>query len=125
MNVDHIIQFHKDEAEAAIAERKKGLIDYDPLRHTSAKADFHKQAAEIIRVLCREFLMNTWQDIATAPKDGTSILGFCEGAKIPAVMHWSIDRWTDLSGDVDDVDDPQYAFYDATHWMPLPKGPNQ
>ena len=66
--------------------------------------------------------MNDWQNIDTAPKDGTSILGWtAEGI---CEIYWMWGEWCQA---------PCYSTYDGcgsavllcqpTHWMPLPPGP--
>lgn len=73
--------------------------------------------------------MGEWRDIATAPKDGTVILAWCDAMDWPeAVM------WIDYTPD-DDQDEPGFWAYaedmlnDATgganpvHWQPLPSHP--
>ena len=66
--------------------------------------------------------MNKWQPINTVPRDGTRVLGYCDGD------YWAIEFfWEDecegklyfkhWNGDyTSDPDEP-------THWMPLPKPP--
>lgn len=47
-----------------------------------------------------------WQDISTAPKDGTRILWSCGDDKM-SVIHW-----------------PEYDLcFEGGYWMPLPKPP--
>lgn len=78
--------------------------------------------------------MNDWQDIETAPKDGTPIL-LCGGAddnadyskeKYDTFTHspcramWYGDSWLMAWAEAACV----CVFYeDPTHWMPLPKPP--
>lgn len=60
--------------------------------------------------------MNDWQDISTAPKDGTEVLVFVPrrlgpiyaGASNATGKQW----WSRNLGDLQ-----------PTHWMPLPKAP--
>jgi len=73
--------------------------------------------------------MSEWQDISTAPKDGTRILGY-DGFDI-VIMEW----W---APDLDDFEDddppptPSWCSYSSegdefierpTHWMSLPEPP--
>lgn len=55
-----------------------------------------------------------WQPIETAPKDQTDILTFSKEGKID-VGYWENEFWCD--GD--------YSYWEATHWMPLPKPPSE
>ncbi len=72
-------------------------------------------AAELEALLSVSPQENGWQDISTAPKDGTQILAFDEGLIL--VTQWveleGVDGWWD-SGKIDPP---------PTHWMPLPAPP--
>ena len=57
-----------------------------------------------------------WRPIETAPKDGTRILVWVEGAESHEIVGWLGDCW--FNGDVTD-----FMFGDPTHWMPLPEPP--
>lgn len=75
--------------------------------------------------------MNEWQDIASAPKDGTPILVWScsvrdelSGEALPLIGHWcDIEGWT--VGEWD----PEFDCYrktnlvSITHWQPLPAPP--
>lgn len=59
----------------------------------------------------------SWQPIETAPKDGTFVLLYSPilfGEQM-VVAYYELGRWNDLMGRV-----PQ-----PTHWMPLPKAPEE
>lgn len=58
--------------------------------------------------------MGEWQDIETAPKDGTDILGFDEDGRV--VVWWDRNAWIRRGDDYDIVTHP-------THWQPLPPPP--
>lgn len=60
-----------------------------------------------------------WQPIATAPRDGTAILGWWAGECM--IVNWCvfIERW-ESSHDGEDMFLPE-----PTHWMPLPEGPKE
>lgn len=60
-----------------------------------------------------------WRPIATAPKDGTAILGWWAGECM--IVNWCvfIERW-ESSHDGEDLFMPE-----PTHWMPLPEGPKE
>ena len=61
--------------------------------------------------------MSEWEDISTAPKDGTNILAVWAERRSPVfgVIYWEGDGWHEFDDDID-VDG-------ATHWMPLPSPP--
>ena len=69
-----------------------------------------------------------WKDIATAPKDGTSILLFGLPTKTGET---TFSRPVRLTGYWDEIDsswcsttaDWTGPFVDATHWQPLPAPP--
>lgn len=57
-----------------------------------------------------------WQDISSAPRDGTWVMVSRPSYKIPCVARWRIDTWESptLFG----------MIYDGvTHWIPLPPAP--
>ena len=60
-----------------------------------------------------------WQSIATAPKDGTSILGWCgdirDGGYGIQHLYWDI-RWQVVGGDLE-------HDYEPTLWLPTPAAP--
>lgn len=63
---------------------------------------------------------DAWQPIETAPRDGTRILGTCEGAVfemlwMPCYSNNEIPGWTDNFEHLNE--------YEPTHWMPLPPSP--
>lgn len=63
-----------------------------------------------------------WQDISTAPKDGTRIVAWCGkfvnicywGDCYPRGEVWMSDSCVDFGG-----------FEEPTHWMPLPEAPEE
>lgn len=80
-----------------------------------------------------------WQPIATAPQDGTEILGWREDAGV-LLIWWAapIDFCTEeelQDIDIDSAESCDWFYVDSTsggrldgdeaptHWMPLPKGP--
>ena len=60
-----------------------------------------------------------WRPIATAPKDGTAILGWWGGECM--IVDWCVvvERW----GSTHDTED--LFLPEPTHWMPLPEGPKE
>ena len=67
----------------------------------------------------RRYAGSPWRPIATAPKDGTAILGWWAGECM--IVNWCvfIERW-ESSHDGEDLFLPE-----PTHWMPLPEGPKE
>lgn len=60
-----------------------------------------------------------WRPIATAPKDGTAILGWWFNECM--IVDWCVvvERWGSTH-DGEDMFEPE-----PTHWMPLPEGPKE
>jgi hypothetical protein len=56
-----------------------------------------------------------WRPIATAPRDGRRVLGWCAGWPGPTPIHF---EWGDWAFDNTMPADT------ATHWMPLPTPPS-
>jgi hypothetical protein len=72
---------------------------------------------------------DAWQDISTAPKDGTPVLLWDTDSKSVNVGYYQenyTERWHGMVLGVDalwsDFDGPQPIF-NATHWRPLPSPP--
>ena len=67
----------------------------------------------------RRYAGSPWRPIATAPKDGTAILGWWGGECM--IVDWCVvvERWS-LTHDGEDMFSPE-----PTHWMPLPDGPKE
>jgi len=60
--------------------------------------------------------MSEWQDIETAPKDGTNILAvWSKKREVYAVIWWESGNWHEYDYDTD--------VEGMTHWMPLPEPP--
>jgi hypothetical protein len=110
-----------------------GLPGETELRHALAAA----QAADIIELLSRErgTVQEGWQDISTAPKDGTWFLicrddeGF-DSYEIGCYEPLTHDRFEPAEGGlyrkvpVKILDHRGFNnFHRATHWMPLPAPP--
>lgn len=57
-----------------------------------------------------------WQDIDTAPKDGTKVLGFDSGIQEFLVVWYEDNGWTGV------MDDQRWMFF-PTHWLPIPEAP--
>ena len=70
--------------------------------------------------------MTEWQDISTAPKDGSAILiwpaqsSFTGDDTISYVVRWNDwkEAWIEASGE-------EYDTFYPTHWMPLPLAPKK
>ncbi len=67
--------------------------------------------------------MNTWQDIGTAPKDGSRFLATHEASGVIAITWHGKTSHVPLYGwchgeDAEDID-----LWQPTHWQPLPAPP--
>jgi hypothetical protein len=67
----------------------------------------------------RRYAGGPWRPIATAPKDGTAILGWWFNECM--IVDWCVvvERW----GSTHDGED--MFLPEPTHWMPLPEGPKE
>ena len=67
----------------------------------------------------RRYSGSPWRPIATAPKDGTAILGWWFNECM--IVDWCVvvERWSSTH-DGEDMFEPE-----PTHWMPLPEGPKE
>ena len=67
----------------------------------------------------RRYAGSPWRPIATAPKDGTAILGWWFNECM--IVDWCVvvERWGSTP-DGEDMFEPE-----PTHWMPLPDGPGE
>lgn len=74
--------------------------------------------------------VGAWQDIATAPKDGTWILLWEQYSTVPFVGRWSINSWSPSHEHVDAVGGWDGAVVvdnismPVTHWQALPPPPS-
>lgn len=68
-------------------------------------------------------LTEGWQDIATAPRDGTRILGINDRGQfvIEFDADWGSDGWWMVSDGK--FDERPLRGSEPTHWMPLPTPP--
>jgi hypothetical protein len=65
--------------------------------------------------------MGEWRDISTAPRDGTDIIAYCDGACTPTSnVTWWNDGWR-LWMDADKFVNPGVTEWFPTHWQPLPE----
>lgn len=70
--------------------------------------------------------MGKWQDIATAPKDGTPILVcYSDGTIRMAAREAGSSTPKDGMGPFDGYDFCTHLYRYPTHWMPLPEPPER
>lgn len=107
-------------------EQIAGDIQED-YRHQGGAYHACRVRAIAVRLRAHPEGVTEWQPIETAPKDGTSILGY-DGLGI-AIMEW----WEPDQEALDDGataswcshSNTEEEFIEApTHWMPLPASPN-
>lgn len=60
-------------------------------------------------------MMDAWQDISTAPRDGTEVLCGHAGTPGVAILYWLDGGWRDA--------DTSLIDWSPTHWMHLPSPP--
>ena len=66
--------------------------------------------------------MSEWQPIATAPKNGETIVAMRneKGRSAPSFIFWDgADGWVGMTAD----DEKRLTKFEPTHWMPLPAPP--
>lgn len=75
--------------------------------------------------------MSEWQDISTAPKDGTVILVYANQGRMHNGIHAARPHWSGRTGayghdwahaNYQDLGDHVSGY--VTHWQPLPPPPN-
>ena len=68
-----------------------------------------------------------WQDIASAPRDGTRVLLMLRGPKPPEVIaRWTCDWTAEDDDEFEWVNDDDDAIYGTpTHWVALPPPPGK
>ena len=99
------------------------LLKSNPARQQAAQ-----QAADAALSAIAEagYCVTGWQDIESAPKDGTKILAHAGGECY--VIAWLNGEETDAGNDWWYVDDNKHGPFplrgeSPTHWIPLPKPP--
>ena len=60
--------------------------------------------------------VSQWKPIKTAPKDGSNVLVYDPDVGYPYVCRWEYGRFVEVS---------EYYSFNPTHWMPLPKPPEE
>lgn len=69
--------------------------------------------------------MSEWQPMETCPRDGTEFLAYKASTQCMVVCTWLEEDHPDYDGDTPHLTWDFSAFWDATHWMPLPKAPKK
>lgn len=80
-----------------------------------------EEAAALLETLITAALEPQWLPIESAPKDGSLILSWSEGASpVAHIAQWKNNAWR---GDHYGDREPYWYFSKLTHWMPLPAVP--
>jgi hypothetical protein len=87
----------------------------DPAKCHCGSISWERRIEET-RYICAHCKRPLWQPIATAPKNGQSVLGH-ENGWSGTIRYWSGRK----KGWVDEID--QYCS--PSHWMPMPEGPGE
>lgn len=117
---------------ADFAERVEAALESDPPEEVgilqARVEDQDREIADLTRQLQgqprrqSDVIADTWQPIATAPKDRVIDLWSAEGGRYPDAIwdvHYDIEGWTDAN------DHRNLAGYRFTHWMDQPAGPTE
>jgi hypothetical protein len=103
-----------------------GMESADTRATLLAAASDLSRAAKALRT--KELPTEGWQDIATAPRDGTRVLlAWADGAMAIAVWqnrNENLEADTYYEGWVDQFDFVAMSVEAPTHWMPLPPPPD-
>jgi len=96
----------------ALCALQEGLRDFD-----AEDAALIRQAADALDA--RATTEAEWQDISTAPKDGTRVvLAYNPAARIGRGWDGSVEGYWRL-------DRTWFPLLNPTHWMPLPRKPGE
>ena len=87
----------------------------DPMGMRGTGDTLAEATDDYLQQYAKENDVSEWQDIKTAPKDGSDILIGGDHSYLGGVVmaSWRNNRWLDMQGD----------YYRPTHWMPLPPAP--
>lgn len=123
-----------------IIEKARRLVEAVEANHavaslTAAVSGVTPETFAYARLLVRLAEQTQWREIGTAPKDGTWILATCKGEYLPGCPYIpSTTRWgkcpqADKFGWLEDSDEAGCAIITLrqpfTHWMHIPKGPEE
>lgn len=78
-------------------------------------SDVPTSIPEVIAAWHERKAVPKWQPIETAPKDGTSILGYWDKGEVYGVVWFEDGQWCEY--------DPECVVREPSHWQPLPKAP--
>lgn len=104
-------------------------IGGDGLTHWSVRDEYVSRAKQALSELDK---INEWQDINTAPKDGTPVLLYGDWRKyyykdgelvsVDTIEGATVNGcWNDETGSWRGI----FGFIEPTHWMPLPQPPKE
>jgi len=107
-----------DELSDAVTHGRESLLrEY----YMSIPARLDHDADLVLSEASNRLKKTIWQDIKTAPMDGTEILGFCDFHGVFVMFYYADVGW---KGAVKPEWDILEGYEKPTHWMPLPKGLN-
>lgn len=90
-----------------------------PTRTRAATIEDDIETAMLLESFATLKEQQTWQPMETAPKDGTEIIGFRDGAM---VLIWYCGP-AHSAGKFEWSYSDAPAYFEPTHWMPLPSPP--
>jgi hypothetical protein len=117
-----VLQIDRDAAADAVEGILSGLTQ-SHIRSGAYDGDSLVQTMVRHRIAGQAEL--AWQDIATAPKDGSWVLGFWPACSLEdqiTAMRWQEGSFSDGPYWMDSGDNRDWTA--PTHWMPLPSAPS-
>lgn len=99
-----------ERADAYLTWWDSGSSSADPIGHD-----------QLIRDLRAALQNQGWQDISSAPKDGTEVIGYDADDKIRCIIRWGKHNHVPLYGWIYQVElyGEEVDGFDPTHWQPL------
>lgn len=116
---------HPDELEDATPQNVWDDVNPDDGSHDHDTIRNHVRAA-LTAALQGSIVVPEWQDISTAPKDGTVVFiaaPSSNGTWFAADAKWDGSHWCLFHPDRDEHDEP--TFSEILYWMPVPAFPRQ
>ncbi len=108
----------------------KKIYSYFPIptenNNIIAWDDLNESVRKDMLLVADSLLLNQWQDISTAPKDGTNIqLWWPKECHCPITGHWETGKWSNCGIGWKFTGWGQTKETEPTHWRELPLPPSE